>query len=94
MFSKKISEAAQVGDYLARVSVSDPDSEENVQINLTLTGGNGRYSVKSSVGLKYVKGVYIPFLLGLTWNKSPMKHIWSLYDKNLTVRLIRHLILL
>lgn len=39
----QVSEAAEVGDYLALVSVSDPDLSENSQINVTLTGGDGRY---------------------------------------------------
>jgi len=38
----QVSEAAEPGDYIARVSVNDPDLGEISQVDLTLSGGNGR----------------------------------------------------
>ncbi|XP_068607158.1 protocadherin-23 [Brachionichthys hirsutus] len=40
-----VSEAAGVGDYVARISVSDPDSEEQ-RVAVALHGGDGKFALK------------------------------------------------
>lgn len=42
-----VSEAAAVGDYVARISVSDPDFEQE-RISVTLEGGNGKFTLKQT----------------------------------------------
>lgn len=42
-----VSEAASVGDYVARISVSDPDLEEE-RISVMLEGGDGKFTLKQT----------------------------------------------
>ncbi|MEQ2272563.1 hypothetical protein XENORESO_000308, partial [Xenotaenia resolanae] len=47
-----VSEAAAVGDYVARISVSDPDLEEH-RITVSLEGGDGKFTLKQTDGFLY-----------------------------------------
>lgn len=42
-----VSEAARVGDFVARISVSDPDFQEEM-VTVTLEGGDGKFTLKQS----------------------------------------------
>nr|CAB3236337.1 protocadherin-16-like Dachsous [Phallusia mammillata] len=50
----EVSEAAEVGDYIARVSLSDPDLGEISEFNVTLQGGDGKFGVQSDSGIIYL----------------------------------------
>lgn len=47
-----VSEAAAVGDYVARISVSDPDLEEQ-GVSVTLEGGDGKFNLKQTDDFLY-----------------------------------------
>ncbi|XP_067441162.1 protocadherin-23 [Thunnus thynnus] len=47
-----VSEAAGIGDYVARISVSDPDLEEE-RITVTLEGGDGKFTLKQTDDFLY-----------------------------------------
>lgn len=47
-----VSEAAAIGDYVARISVSDPDLEED-RITVTLEGGDGKFTLKQTDDFLY-----------------------------------------
>ncbi|XP_047222516.1 protocadherin-23 [Girardinichthys multiradiatus] len=47
-----VSEAAAVGDYVARISVSDPDLEEH-RITVSLEGGDGKFTLKQTDDFLY-----------------------------------------
>ncbi|KAM4750324.1 protocadherin-23 isoform 2-T3 [Anableps anableps] len=47
-----VSEAAAVGDYVARISVSDPDLEE-LGITVSLEGGDGKFTLKQTDDFLY-----------------------------------------
>lgn len=47
-----VSEAAGVGDYVARISVSDPDFEEE-KVTVKLTGGDGKFTLKQTDDFLY-----------------------------------------
>ncbi|XP_018558735.1 LOW QUALITY PROTEIN: protocadherin-23 [Lates calcarifer] len=47
-----VSEAAAVGDYVARISVSDPDVEEE-RVTVTLEGGDGKFNLKQTDDFLY-----------------------------------------
>jgi len=48
--SPKISESAQPGEFVARISVHDPDSKtEYANVNVTLNGGDGHFATSISI---------------------------------------------
>uniref|UniRef100_A0A3P8RRR1 Protocadherin-16 n=1 Tax=Amphiprion percula TaxID=161767 RepID=A0A3P8RRR1_AMPPE len=47
-----VSEAAAIGDYVARISVSDPDLEGE-KVTVTLEGGDGKFSLKQTDDFLY-----------------------------------------
>uniref|UniRef100_A0A3B5A2G2 Protocadherin-16 n=1 Tax=Stegastes partitus TaxID=144197 RepID=A0A3B5A2G2_9TELE len=47
-----VSEAAAIGDYVARISVSDPDLEGE-QVTVTLEGGDGKFTLKQTDDFLY-----------------------------------------
>ncbi|KAM9857018.1 protocadherin-23 [Aulostomus maculatus] len=47
-----VSEAAGIGDYVARISVSDPDLEEE-RVAVTLEGGDGKFTLKQTDDFLY-----------------------------------------
>lgn len=47
-----VSEAAGIGDYVARISVSDPDFEEDT-VAVTLEGGDGKFTLKQTDDFLY-----------------------------------------
>ncbi|XP_044045793.1 protocadherin-23 [Siniperca chuatsi] len=47
-----VSEAAAIGDYIARISVSDPDFEEE-RVTVTLEGGDGKFTLKQTDDFLY-----------------------------------------
>ncbi|XP_076001821.1 protocadherin-23 [Genypterus blacodes] len=47
-----VSEAAGVGDYVARISVSDPDFEDE-RVTVTLEGGEGKFTLKQTDDFLY-----------------------------------------
>lgn len=47
-----VSEAAGIGDYVARISVSDPDFEEE-KVSVTLQGGDGKFNLKQTDDFLY-----------------------------------------
>ncbi|TKS68438.1 Protocadherin-16 Protein dachsous -like protein 1 [Collichthys lucidus] len=47
-----VSEAAGIGDYVARISVSDPDFDEG-RITVTLVGGDGKFTLKQTDDFLY-----------------------------------------
>ncbi|KAK4886123.1 hypothetical protein RN001_002394 [Aquatica leii] len=57
----KISESAQPGEFVARISVHDPDSKaEYSNINVTLTGGDGRFGLTTRDNIIYLVIVSLP----------------------------------
>ena len=57
----KISENAQPGEFVARISVNDPDSkEEYANVNVTLEGGDGHFCLKTQDNIIYLMIVSIP----------------------------------
>ncbi|XP_075318484.1 protocadherin-23 [Odontesthes bonariensis] len=51
-----VSEAATIGDYVARISVSDPDFEEE-RVTVTLEGGDGKFTLKQTDDFLYALSV-------------------------------------
>lgn len=57
----KISEGAQPGEFVARISVNDPDSkEEYANVNVTLEGGDGRFGLATRDNIIYLVIVSLP----------------------------------
>lgn len=57
----KISESAQPGEFVARISVNDPDSKaEYSNINVTLTGGDGHFGLTTRDNIIYLVIVSLP----------------------------------
>uniref|UniRef100_A0A8C4TGQ9 Cadherin domain-containing protein n=1 Tax=Erpetoichthys calabaricus TaxID=27687 RepID=A0A8C4TGQ9_ERPCA len=49
----EVSEGAALGDYVARISVSDPDLGDHQKIQVSLEGGNGQFILKTTSGSIY-----------------------------------------
>ncbi|XP_071455042.1 protein dachsous-like [Hetaerina americana] len=57
----KISESAQPGEFVARISVNDPDSkEEYANVNVTLEGGEGHFGLATRDNIIYLVIVSLP----------------------------------
>ncbi|VEN33936.1 unnamed protein product, partial [Callosobruchus maculatus] len=57
----KISESARPGDFVARLSVHDPDSKTDYSnINVTLSGGDGRFGLTTRDNIIYLVIVSLP----------------------------------
>lgn len=57
----KISESARPGDFVARISVHDPDSKTDYSnINVTLSGGDGRFGLTTRDNIIYLVIVSLP----------------------------------
>lgn len=57
----KISESAQKGDFVARISVNDPDSKaEYSNVNVTLNGGDGHFGLTTRDNIIYLVIVSLP----------------------------------
>lgn len=57
----KISESAQLGEFIARISVNDPDSKtEYANINVTLAGGAGHFGLTTRDNIIYLVIVSVP----------------------------------
>ncbi|MBN3320699.1 PCD16 protein, partial [Atractosteus spatula] len=52
--SPRISEGAQPGQYVARISVSDPDYGEYPNVNVTLEGGDGKFGLTTKDNIIYL----------------------------------------
>ncbi|NXK83062.1 PCD16 protein, partial [Amazona guildingii] len=52
--SPQISEGAQPGQYVARISVSDPDYGEYSNVNVTLEGGDGKFALTTKDNIIYL----------------------------------------
>lgn len=49
----EVSEGASIGDYVARISVSDPDLGEHLKVHVSLEGGDGKFILKPSDDFLY-----------------------------------------
>nr|ALL98470.1 dachsous Ex isoform [Drosophila melanogaster] len=59
--SPKISESAQPGEFVARISVHDPDSKtEYANVNVTLNGGDGHFALTTRDNSIYLVIVHLP----------------------------------
>lgn len=57
----KISESAQPGEFVARISVNDPDSKtEYANVNVTLNGGEGHFGLTTRDNIIYLVIVSLP----------------------------------
>ncbi|XP_055546785.1 protein dachsous [Wyeomyia smithii] len=57
----KISESAQPGEFVARISVNDPDSKtEYSNVNVTLSGGEGHFGLTTRDNIIYLVIVSLP----------------------------------
>lgn len=57
----KISEAAQPGEFVARISVHDPDSKtEYANVNVSLNGGDGRFGLTTRDNIIYLVITALP----------------------------------
>lgn len=57
----KISESAQPGEFVARISVNDPDSKtEYSNVNVTLNGGDGHFGLTTRDNIIYLVIVSLP----------------------------------
>lgn len=57
----KISESAQPGEFVARISVNDPDSKtEYSNVNVSLTGGDSRFGLTTRDNIIYLVIVSLP----------------------------------
>lgn len=57
----KISESAQPGEFVARISVNDPDSKtEYSNVNVSLSGGDGRFGLTTRDNVIYLVIVSLP----------------------------------
>ncbi|KAG7484455.1 hypothetical protein MATL_G00049540 [Megalops atlanticus] len=52
--SPRISEGAQPGQYVARISVSDPDYGEYSNVNVSLEGGDGKFALTTKDSIIYL----------------------------------------
>ncbi|XP_043928153.1 protocadherin-16 [Protopterus annectens] len=52
--SPQVSEGAQPGQYVARISVSDPDYGEYSNVNVSLEGGDGRFALTTKDNIIYL----------------------------------------
>ncbi|XP_066555914.1 protocadherin-16 [Amia ocellicauda] len=52
--SPRISEGAQPGQYVARISVSDPDYGEYSNVNVSLEGGDGKFGLTTKDNIIYL----------------------------------------
>ncbi|KAF0313744.1 Protein dachsous [Amphibalanus amphitrite] len=55
--SPRIAEDAQPGEFVARISVNDPDTKEeydNISVNVTLSGGDGHFGLKTHDNIIYL----------------------------------------
>ncbi|KAM6907301.1 protocadherin-16 [Xenentodon cancila] len=52
--SPKISEGAQPGQYVARISVTDPDYGEYANVNVSLEGGDGKFALTTKDSIIYL----------------------------------------
>ncbi|MGH0158125.1 UNVERIFIED_CONTAM: hypothetical protein FKN15_039392 [Acipenser sinensis] len=52
--SPQISEGAQPGQYVARISVSDPDYSEYSNVNVSLEGGDGKFGLTTKDNIIYL----------------------------------------
>ncbi|XP_055064438.2 protocadherin-16 [Misgurnus anguillicaudatus] len=59
--SPQISEGAQQGQYVARISVSDPDYGEYSNVNVSLEGGDGKFALTTKDSIIYL--IYVDQLL-------------------------------
>ncbi|XP_022814420.1 protein dachsous [Spodoptera litura] len=57
----KISESAQLDEFVARISVHDPDSKtEYANVNVTLSGGDGHFDLRTHDNIIYLVVVALP----------------------------------
>ncbi|XP_060532504.1 protein dachsous [Cylas formicarius] len=57
----KISESAQPGEFVARISVRDPDSKQDyANVNVTLSGGDGKFGLTTRDNVVYLVIVSLP----------------------------------
>uniref|UniRef100_A0A673I4K9 Protocadherin-16 n=1 Tax=Sinocyclocheilus rhinocerous TaxID=307959 RepID=A0A673I4K9_9TELE len=59
--SPQISEGAQPGQYVARISVSDPDYGEYSNVNVSLEGGDGKFALTTKDSIIYL--IYVDQIL-------------------------------
>ncbi|KAL2094300.1 hypothetical protein ACEWY4_009019 [Coilia grayii] len=59
--SPRISEGAQPGQYVARISVSDPDYGEYSNVNVSLEGGDGKFALTTKDSIIYL--IYVDKVL-------------------------------
>ncbi|XP_069002409.1 protocadherin-16 [Embiotoca jacksoni] len=59
--SPKISEGAQPGQYVARISVTDPDYGEYANVNVSLEGGDGKFALTTKDSIIYL--IYVDEVL-------------------------------
>ncbi|KAJ0061580.1 hypothetical protein NL108_005707, partial [Boleophthalmus pectinirostris] len=59
--SPRISEGAQPGQYVARISVTDPDYGEYANVNVSLEGGDGKFALTTKDSIIYL--IYVDQLL-------------------------------
>ncbi|XP_071352960.1 protocadherin-16-like [Trachinotus anak] len=52
--SPRISEGAQPGQYVARISVTDPDYGEYANVNVSLEGGDGKFALTTKDSIIYL----------------------------------------
>ncbi|XP_061596681.1 protocadherin-16-like [Cololabis saira] len=52
--SPRISEGAEAGEYVARISVTDPDYGEYANVNVSLEGGDGRFALTTKDSIIYL----------------------------------------
>lgn len=52
--SPRISEGAQPGQYVARISVNDPDYSEYTNVNVSLEGGDGKFALTTKDSIIYL----------------------------------------
>lgn len=48
-----VSEATGIGEYVARISISDPDLREEERVSVTLEGGEGKFTLKQTDDFLY-----------------------------------------
>ncbi|KAM6985192.1 protocadherin-16 [Aplochiton taeniatus] len=59
--SPRISEGAQPGQYVARISVTDPDYGEYANVNVSLEGGDGKFALTTKDSIIYL--IYVDKVL-------------------------------
>lgn len=91
----KISEGAESGEFVARISVNDPDSKnEYSNVNVTLNGGNGHFGLTKQDSIIYLVIVSLPldremqsnYTLGVvaTDQGSPPLHAFTTFNLQVT----------